>query len=328
MTLIDSKAKFRQSIKTMFRFLLFCLILTFNLFADNANISLTQNCDSNSCRPRLWYAIDTFDTNFLNGIDISKDWKEINQFPVWLNKFYKKDGNLATYTLVTYFDLPLIYLQTKEQTGIRFGEIGEVFEIYLNGNLIAKEGEIQDGKVTFHRTVRGKVWQVPREYLNESNNFLLVKISGHPKFDHTGFYLTKNYDFGFADSLKYEEQDRISLLLIGVYVVVGLYHIFLFYRRRVETYNLYYGSFAIIVGFYMYTRNSAIFEYNWDTALIQKFEFAILFPGVSYFIKSLDALLLQRVNKWSNYYGYFTYVLCGLTIISPEMYIAEYVLRV
>ncbi|HMV42555.1 MAG TPA: SpoIIE family protein phosphatase [Leptospiraceae bacterium] len=311
----------------MFRILIYCLFFVFPVFSDNLNVSLTQKCEQMDCKPRTWYAIDSFDPSFLTLSEIDKSWKEITQFPIWLNKFFTKDGSLATYSLATNFDLPQELLSHKEQIGIRFGEIGEVFEIYINGNLIAKEGIIENDKVSFHRTVRGKVWQVPKEYLKETNNIVLVKISGHPKFDHTGFYLTKYYDIGLADALKYDEQDRISLALIGIYFVVGLYHIFLYFRRRVENYNFYYGAFAVIVSLYMYTRTSAIFEFDWDTALIQRFEFAILFPGVAFFVKSLDSLLLNNVNKWSRYYGYFSYSLCGLTLVTPEMYLAEYILR-
>ena len=109
-----------------------------------------------------------------------------------MNKYFKKKGSLAT-----SFNIPEEISNHPEQAGIRFGEIGEVFEIYLNGNLIAKEGEIKDDKVSFsHRTIRGKVWQVPKNFMQANDNYLLVKISGHPKFDHTGFYLTKHYDFG------------------------------------------------------------------------------------------------------------------------------------
>jgi hypothetical protein len=103
------------------------------------------------------------------------------------------------------------FLNHPEQAGIRFGEIGEAFEIYLNGKLIAKEGEISEDKVSFHRTVRGKVWQVPKGFMQAKNNYLLVKLSGHPKFDHTGFYLTKHYDFGLADALN--TMSKIEFLL-------------------------------------------------------------------------------------------------------------------
>ena len=257
--------------------LLLLSILSHQLQAnENISVDLTKDCSKQKeCEPNFWYVIDSFEPSYFEIREPDQSWKKIDHFPIWMNKIFSKEGDLATYTLITYFDIPNEILNHNEQTGIRFGEIGEVFEIYINGNLIAKEGEITDNKVTFHRTVRGKVWQVPKNFIQANNNHLLVKISGHPKFDHTGFYLTKYYDFGLYDTLKYDEQDRVSLALIVVYLVVGLYHLFLFYRRRIELYNFYYGAFAFIIGVYVYTRSSAIFEHNWDTAIIQRVELRV-----------------------------------------------------
>ena len=295
---------------------------------ENLSIDLIKDCSKEECKPRIWYVIDSFEENYLDLLRPSEVWTKVDRFPIWMNKIFKKEGRLATYTLMTYFDIPDEILNHPEQAGIRFGEIGEVFEIYLNGVLIAKEGEIKDGKVYLHRTVRGKVWQVPKNTMQARDNHLLVKLSGHPKFDHTGFYLTRYYQFGMYEDLKYDEQDRVTLALLTVYLTVGLYHLFLFYRRRVELYNFYYGAFAFIVGVYLYTRTSAIFEHYWDTAIIQRIELTVLYPGLVFLIESLDVLFFNKVRKWTKWYGYFSYTICILTFFLPEMYLAEYVLRV
>ncbi|MBP9889065.1 MAG: SpoIIE family protein phosphatase [Leptospiraceae bacterium] len=309
--------------------LLLLSILSHQLQAnENISVDLTKDCSKQKeCEPNFWYVIDSFEPSYFEIREPDQSWKKIDHFPIWMNKIFSKEGDLATYTLITYFDIPNEILNHNEQTGIRFGEIGEVFEIYINGNLIAKEGEITDNKVTFHRTVRGKVWQVPKNFIQANNNHLLVKISGHPKFDHTGFYLTKYYDFGLYDTLKYDEQDRVSLALIVVYLVVGLYHLFLFYRRRIELYNFYYGAFAFIIGVYVYTRSSAIFEHNWDTAIIQRVELTILYPGALFLIESLDILFFHTARKWTKFFSYFSYTLCFITVFCPEMFHAEYILR-
>lgn len=312
----------------IFLLFFFLTLTSARLFAqEDLSIDLTKNCVNEDCKPRIWYAIDSFNPEYLHLLKPDNSWKEIVQFPIWMNKYFPKDTRLATYTLMTYFDIPDEILNHLEQPGIRFGEIGEVFEIYLNGNLIAKEGAIRNEQVYLHRTVRGKVWQVPKSFIQANSNHLLVKISGHPKFDHTGFYLTKHYDFGLYDTLKYEEQDRVSLALLVVYLVVGLYHLFLFYRRRVELYNFYYGAFAFIIGIYVYTRSSAIFEHAWDTAVIQRVELAILYLGALFLIESLDILFFNKARKWTKFFSYFSYSIFFITIFCPEMYQAEYILR-
>jgi tetratricopeptide (TPR) repeat protein len=303
------------------------LFLPLSIFPVD-RIDLVKNCsDSNSCHPKTWYVLDSYDPSFLSLEKPGDEWKKVEAFPIWMNKLFTKEGELAVYTLMTYFDIPEDILNYPKHAGIRFGEIGEVFEIYLNGNLIAKEGEIKDGKVFFHRTVRGVVYQVPKEFMKANNNQLLVKLSGHPKFDHTGFYLTRYYDFGLYDNIKYDEQDRVTLALLTVYLTVGLYHLFLFYRRRIEVYNFYYGAFSFIVAVYIYTRSSAVFENPWDTSIIQRIELAVLYPGFSFLSQSLDYLFFNKARKWTKIYTYFSYIICGLTLICPEMYQAEYILR-
>ncbi|HMV44939.1 MAG TPA: 7TM diverse intracellular signaling domain-containing protein [Leptospiraceae bacterium] len=308
------------------KYLLLIFFLPFSVFPLD-RIDLTKSCSNNICNPQAWYIINSYDSSFLQLEEPDEKWKKVEAFPIWLNKFYQEEGSLATYTLLTYFDIPEDILNYPKHIGIRFGEIGEVFEIYFNGTLIAKEGEVKDGKVSYHRTVRGVVYQVPRELMRASHNQLLVKLSGHPKFDHTGFYLTRYYDFGFYDNIKYDEQDRVSLALMTVYMIVGLYHLFLYYRRRVELYNFYYGAFSFIVGVYIYTRSSAIFENAWDTTIIQRVELAVLYPGFSFLSQSLDVLFFGKSRKATRFYSYFSYIIGGLTIICPEMYQAEYILR-
>ena len=291
-------------------------------------IDLAKSCpEKKNCNSQVWYILDSYEPSFLQLEEPGENWKKIDSFPIWMNKYFQKEGNLATYTLLTYFDISEDILNYPKQTGIRFGEIGEVFEVYINGHLIAKEGEIKDGKVSYHRTVRGVVYQVSKEFLKANHNQLLIKLSGHPKFDHTGFYLTKYYDFGIYDEIRYDEQDRVTLALLTVYLTVGLYHLFLFYRRRVELYNFYYGAFSFIIGVYIYTRTSAIFEHPWDTAIIQRVELAVLYPMLSFLIQSLDVLFFHKARKWTNWYSYFSYTICGLTFLCPEMYQAEYILR-
>ena len=307
--------------------LILFFLLPISLFSFD-RVDLVKNCsDSKTCTPRVWYAIDSYDPSFLQIQNPGVEWKKIESFPIWMNKLFTKEGELATYTLMTYFDIPEDILNYPKHTGIRFGEIGEVFEIYLNGILIAREGEIKNGKVSFHRTVRGVVYQVPREIIQAKDNHLLVKLSGHPKFDHTGFYLTKYYDFGFYESIKYDEQDRVSLALLTVYFTVGLYHLFLFYRRRVELYNFYYGAFSFIIAIYIYTRTSAIFEHPWDTSIIQRVELAVLYPGFVFLSQSIDVLFFNKAGKWTRGFGHFSYLISAITLVCPDMYQAEYILR-
>ena len=313
-------------------FILFCTILfsTFSIiYPESAKpLNLTEDCSNSTCQPHIWRAIDSYSEEFLVGNFDDANWKEIKEFPVWMTKVFPGDGNLKTYSLRTTFDYPPNIKAVKKVKGISFGEIGEVFEVYINGNLVANEGIAIDGqKVEFHRTVRGQAYEIPEDYLKDTDNILLIKLQGHPKFEHTGFYLKNGYNFGVFEDLQYSNRDFSTVVLIGIYIIFGIYHIFLYIKRPKEIVNLYMGLTTSFLGVYLYTRTNVIFENtSWDTEIIQRIELILLYPLVALILIFQDELFFQKISKKSYYYLIFTLCLSIPTFVTP-MYISEYLLR-
>ncbi len=313
-------------------FILFCTILfsTFSIiYPESAKpLNLTEDCNNSTCQPHVWRAIDSYSEEFLVGNFDDAKWKEIKEFPVWMTKVFPGEGNLKTYSLRTTFDYPPNIKAVKKVKGISFGEIGEVFEVYINGNLVANEGLAIDGqKVEFHRTVRGQTYEIQEDYLKDTDNILLIKLQGHPKFEHTGFYLKNGYNFGVFEDLQYSSRDFSTVVLIGIYIIFGIYHIFLYIKRPKEVVNLYMGLTTSFLGVYLYTRTNVIFENtSWDTEIIQRIELILLYPLVALILIFQDELFFQKISKKSYYYLIFTLCLSIPTFVTP-MYISEYLLR-
>lgn len=297
------------------------------LFAQNS-IDLVKTCDvEDNCTPKEWRIIDRFENDFLKeNFALDSEWKNVRTFPIWVNKFYSHHSSLHTFTFYTEFDLPNGFLESPLEPGIRLGEIGETFDIYINGKIIAKEGEISNDKITFHRTVRGQVYEIDRKILKQKGNRLVIKLSGDPKYDHTGFYLTSGYEIGYYKNLIYKEQDRIALILIGIYITTGLYHLFLFLKRRKERHNFSFGLFALLLGLYIYTRSSAVFENPIDSTLIQRIELIVLYICISSYFTFMSQLFYGKTIAPIRYYSIFNLILVIPTLFTP-MYISEYVLR-
>ncbi|PJZ30408.1 SpoIIE family protein phosphatase [Leptospira kmetyi] len=303
-------------------------IFSFSISAQES-IDLVKTCDSKGeCKPKTWRILDRYEDKFLNeNFAPDAEWKRVESFPIWTNKFYPYKSPVHTFSFYAEFDLPRDFLKSSLEPGIRFGEIGEVFEVYINGKQIANEGEFSENKISFHRTVRGQVYEIDRKILKPTDNRLLIKISGDPKFDHTGFYLTSGYEVGYYKDLIYKEQDRITLILIGIYITTGLYHLFLFIKRRKERYNLTFGLFALLIGLYIYTRTSAVFENPLDSTLIQRIELIGLYICVSCYFTFMSQLFNGRTIRPIFYYSVFNVLLTIPTFFAP-MYICEYLLRV
>lgn len=310
-------------------FFLFFLISAFPLWSQLAAIDLGQICDSqNQCRSRPWWIIDSQnDKYFQLKSDQLGDWQKINTFPIWTNQHFPPSGSLTHYTFLTYVQLQPQDLAFSDIPGISMAEIGEVFSIYINGHLIHSDGKYNQTEVTYHRTVRGQVYQIPRNVLKIGNNQILIRISGNPKYDHTGFYLSQGYHLGNYDELKYENREYISYMLIAIYLAVGFYHFFLYLKRRSELYNLHFTFFSAGLGIYLITRSNLVFQFAIDSYTIQRIELAILYSFFCMTYVFPQHLFNHRHSKYTRYYSYFNYTLSLVTLFLP-LYICEMVLRI
>ncbi len=294
-------------------------------------VDLTRICsqpEEQSCVS--WVYRKGFDSAVfgLNPAEIGQQgWKQIKQFPVWMSKEDPAAGTtFETYTFVAYFQASPTLLSQK-QPGIAFQEIGEAFEIYINGNLIAQEGVVKDGKITLHRTVRDAIYEFDRGYLQPGTNQLVVKIQGDPRFDHTGFYAVRGYKIDSFAGLSSSREDRIGLVLISLYLFVGIYHLLLFWKRKQDRYNLFYALFAILLFVYLMTRHYVIFELPVDTRDIQRVELVVLYTLGPWLVLFFDDLFLSKLRKLSVGMAISGGVLSFVTLFLP-MHLAEVVLRV
>ena len=58
------------------------------------------------------------------------------------------------------------------------------------------------------------------------------------------------------------------MVLIGLYLFIGLYHLFMFLVRRNDRHNLFYGLFSLDLGVYLLMRTSTITLLGLDSNLI------------------------------------------------------------
>ncbi|MDV6236216.1 7TM diverse intracellular signaling domain-containing protein [Leptospira ellisii] len=313
----------------IFAYILYLAATVLTSLNSESQIDLSKRCDSNGiCANLEWRLLDRFRPEFLEeDFEPDTEWKITRSFPIWANKFYEPEGSFHTFSFYTEFDLPVGFSENSQEPGIRFGEIGEAFEVYINGKRIAQEGKISEDKVLVSRTVRGQVYEIDKKILKPTRNKILIKLSGDPRYDHTGFYLTSGYDLGYYKELIYQEQDRIGLMLMGIYVTTGLYHLFLFLKRRKEKHNLSFGIFALLLGLYIYTRSSAVFENDVDTRIVQRVELIALYILVSCYFTFMSRLFNGKTVPLIRYYSAFNVLLAIPTFFAP-MYVCEYILRI
>ncbi|MCE9596545.1 MAG: SpoIIE family protein phosphatase [Spirochaetia bacterium] len=299
----------------------------------NPTVELTDLCKPEQTVCVNWFYRRGFDADVFGKdpgeLASSKDWKKIEAFPLWVGKLDPENASasFATYTFVSYFQTPPDLLEGSKQPGIALREIGEAFEVYINGTLVAKEGTVANERITFHRTVRDVAYEIDHSQLHAGTNQIVFKIHGDPRYDHTGFYASRGYRIGQFQDLVFANQDRIGIVLICLYLFVGLYHLLLYFKRKQDAYNLYYALFAILLFVYLMTRQGAVFELPIDTRLIQRVELMVLYLLGPLMIFFFDTLFRQKITKLSKVFGIYGLLLTIITAFLP-MHLAELLLRV
>ena len=148
------------------------------------------------------------------------------------------------YTLVTSFIMTENTIRSPSAKGVLLAHIGENWQVYCNGHLLRDEMFLdKNGDVETIRILRKVLIPINSRYLKPGRNILSIRIAGDPTNRLTGLYRDGPHLVGEVLSLDRIRSERITLMLLFLYLGVGLYHIFLFRKRPGETHILLYGLF-------------------------------------------------------------------------------------
>ena len=112
-------------------------------------------------------------------------------------------------------------------------------------------------------------------------------------------------------------EEMVDLLLIGIYVTAGLYHLWLWLWRKTDRHYLYFGVFCTLVGVYWFMRS--ITSQDWlpiggnDRSRIELVSLYALGP---LFMLSLSQLLFRRLDRVALAYAGVCSVFAGITVFA------------
>ncbi|HMY68598.1 MAG TPA: SpoIIE family protein phosphatase [Leptospiraceae bacterium] len=302
------------------------LFLIPEIYLSAEKADLLKECTSPSvCRQRDWFITDQFHEEFIHLKELRTDWKRIERFPAQVKDIFPERKS-SSFSLMTRFDASDEFLQSRRLNGIYLKGIGEVYSIYINGVKIAEEGKAENGKTVKSRYGEA-FYPVFSGLLKEKENILFIHLQGNPGLHLTGLYRTQGYYLDDYFQITYDARDRVGLILIFLYLFTGFYHLFLYYKRRNEIYNLMFGLFAIASFIYMFSRSGVPFEYGLDSILVYRAELmsvAMIGPLLGAF---LDWLLLGRLTLFFRHYFKVCTVFFVLFSFLPPEYL-QYILKV
>ena len=207
----------------------------------------------------------------------------------------------------------------------RLGPIDDADEVYFNGTLIGKSGEINaSGKMPKrHAWDRVRMYPVPpNAELPGRDNVLAIRVQAYFD-DYAGMY----YDGGRA-LLGYEIDvlysffiENMSLLIfVVIIIIVGLYCLLLFFRRPTARENLFFGLSCVLFGVY-FTLSSSLKNFiPFDYFLLKRIEFFSLFLVLCMFANYIYMFFYHnkiKAGKFLKYLIVFNNTLAFASVLVP-----------
>ena len=249
----------------MLKLLLFIFSLTSGLFANDLPIQLSND----------WYAKEGIHKQF------SEDgsWQNFKELTVKSTDFKNlSDSEVIELSFYKSFIVP--NLELAESTSLRFPYLANVYEVYFNGNLLAQNGILKDGKMIQHGFTRNVIVKIPPLMLKQKNEILVI-VKGM-KGDEVALYGDKDTALDFHSNNLNKISERVTLMLLFMYAFVGFYHLLLFVKRPQELYNFFFAMFCLAISLYLYTRSTAVYELDLSRFFVMKIEYIIVFTITSF----------------------------------------------
>jgi signal transduction histidine kinase len=199
--------------------------------------------------------------------------------------------------------------------------IGEGWEAYLNGSLVASELHRDgSGTITQHRAWRSAALIVNRNLLFEGNNLLVFHIVGSASGEYTGLTYRTPYYIGDYQSIYYGFDRLLTVIFCTIFIFMGFYYLLLFLMRRQDRYNLFYGLFSVCVGFYFFVRSPSVYLLIENTAITQRLEYSLLYLLMLFALAFLETLNSNRVLWPTRIYG----ILCVVAITATTAFSLQF----
>ena len=253
---------------------------------------------------------------------------EMPTLPV--NKIFQLEKpTQVTISYLFQFQMSKEDLQSRRLRGIFLAEIGERWEIHLNGKFIyGHQNTMPRGVKTKNRVVKKLLAPIHPGAFRTGTNVLVLKLTGEPHYTHSGLPLKGMYVIDNFEKLKTQKSDIQHLALIFVYLFFGLYHLIQFLIRKIERFHLYFSLYTLNIFFYFFFISFYAYEYLNDSVLIRKAELSMVFILLLNAGVFIDSLLNRSVGKYWKYYGIFCSICVMLNIFIPSLTFGALVLIV
>ncbi len=213
--------------------------------------------------------------------------------------------------------------------GIFFANIGENWAVYLNGHLVRSEIHVNGrGEITSYRHSREVLIPIDPRIMVTGRNILAARIIGDPTNIDSGFHRSTPFVIDTIEQLQKLRSEQATIILVFLYLFFGIYHLFIYIRRRDELFNLYYALFSILLFVYILSRTHAVYEFISDSTILHRVEYCSLYALVPLIGAFVDLLLTGTCSRLTKIYGAFYAILVIITLMPVSNPFAIDILRI
>jgi hypothetical protein len=190
----------------------------------------------------------------------------------------------------------------NDQVGVRLGDVDSAYEVYADGLLVGTRGSVISPQVVDQDDPA--IWRLPKDALDDGEVVLAIRGWRAPwradSNPNRGGMMKGPLLLGPSDELTraFLAEDLDELVLCGIFVVVGLYHLHLFRRRRALREYLWFGVLSLLVSVWVVTQTKVSHDVLGGALMRAKFSFGAIFFVMPTMVQFLWPFLGQRLAWW------------------------------
>ncbi|MDR0906750.1 MAG: response regulator [Oscillospiraceae bacterium] len=212
---------------------------------------------------------------------------------------------------------------TLNPTPLFLCAVSDNWEVYLNGNLVRSEWHVDEsGKITLPSARNGIIIPLQSSLFREGDNYFAFRIIGDINATDIGFWMSSPIYLDSYDTIHRQHSDVLLVIIVGIYIMVGFYHLMLFVLNLEDRSSLYYGLASLCAACYGFVRTAYIYLVIQNSYVTSHLEVTSLYLMVPLFGFFLDmAGNKGNIGKVSKIYAAICVLLSVVGLFAAQQFV-------
>jgi signal transduction histidine kinase len=250
-------------------------------------------------------------------------WPELQVPKPWGEQGYEGYSGFAWYRLT----LLLPPQERERRLGLRLGKVFTSYELFAGGQQIGAVGGLPPQERLDYD--RNGLFAVPDAAIDADGRLVLaLRVYKNPAL-RSGGPERGRFQLGPQARLQLVElhSELVPLLLSSLYLLVGVYHLLLFRKRRELRGYLWFGLVACGLACYFFLRTQWKYVLGLDFVLMKEVEYVVLYLLVPAHIEFFLSVLDRTPPRWVRLYESIHVALAVAVALEPGLRLNAVTLR-